>query len=51
MIKFTNLERCYDELKDQLLSAYDEIQKSGCGIDGKYCNCLLYTSPSPRDRG
>ena len=40
MIKFTNLERCYDELKDQLLPAYDEIQKSGCGIDGKYCNLV-----------
>ena len=40
MIKFTNLERCYDELKEQLVPAYDEIQKSGSGIDGKYCSLV-----------
>ena len=40
MIKFTNLERCYDELKEQLIPAYEEIQTSGIVIDGKYCNLV-----------
>ena len=38
MIKFTNLERCYNELKDQLIPAYEEINQSGKHIDGKYCD-------------
>jgi len=38
MIKFTNLERCYSELKEQLIPAYEEIHTSGVAIDGKYCN-------------
>jgi len=38
MIKFTNFERCYKELKDELVPAYEEINTSGIVIDGKYCN-------------
>ena len=29
----------------------DEIDIEGFSIDGKIISCLLYTSPSPRDRG
>ena len=36
MINFTNLSRCWDELKEELLPAYDEIQQSGHVCNGKY---------------
>jgi len=36
MIKFANLSRCYEELKDDLLPAYEEIHKSGQVCNGKY---------------
>lgn len=37
MISNRNLDRCYKELQDQLLSAYQEIQLSGQVRNGKYC--------------
>ncbi len=36
MIKFTNLPRCWQELKTELLPAYEEIQQSGQVCNGKY---------------
>ena len=36
MIKFANLSRCYEELKEDLLPAYEEIQTSGQVCNGKY---------------
>lgn len=37
MISNINTDRCYNELEDKLLSAYQEIQLSGQVRNGKYC--------------
>ena len=46
-----------DLTKDKMITAYrNHVQPIGMGVDPKrvmaelYGNCLLYTSPSPRDR-
>ena len=47
-----------DQLAPQFCGAYggqgitphiDTLAQRGMRFDAAYCNCLLYTSPSPRD--
>jgi dTDP-4-amino-4,6-dideoxygalactose transaminase len=40
MIKFTYLDRAFDEMKDQLTAAYEEIHSSGKVANGKYCGLV-----------
>ena len=39
-----------EELKSQLSDKLDDAIKKSTQEDGDIQNCLLYTSPSPRDR-
>ena len=41
----------YPAISDQLDQLYHDINAGKFGADAKTSNCLLYTSPSPRDRG
>ena len=40
MIKFTNPNRAYKELQEELHDAYDEIHSSGQVANGKYCKLV-----------
>ena len=40
MIKFTDLSRCWQELKAELVPAYEEIHTSGMVANGKYRNLV-----------
>ena len=40
MIKFTNLDRAYAELQEELHNAYNEIHLSGQVTNGKYCKLV-----------
>ena len=42
---------CNINHKEQLENLVNETNKQLGGVDILVCNCLLYTSPSPRDRG
>ena len=50
-----NLEMLVDQLKTEVYSdvksySYDDIDPIELGYDNEYEGCLLYTSPSPRDK-
>ena len=53
-----SLQSRFDNMKNQFTPGYkaevvefDEIMSSKSGGGAKVKSCLLYTSPSPRDRG
>ena len=45
----THLPELRRDLGLDFVVANGENAAGGFGITGKICNCLLYTSPSPRD--
>ena len=46
-----NLDKCFHEVQNSNMSKLGLDGKPIYNDKGKVLNCLLYTSPSPRDRG
>ena len=49
--QFQNRASCLRKLKEELTRRAHPSKKRVATKPGKAANCLLYTSPSPRDRG
>ena len=50
LLKQGNIFRDNEAVPERVMDSYDQEKERGITIFAKHTCCLLYTSPSPRDR-